>query len=545
MKNIINLISKREWRFIALFSLLFIFITLIPLIFGLVFAPAGKTLTGVYFNIPADLPVYYSHLEQVRQGNLLFDNLFSNDGQKPVFNIFWLTGGWLVRFLPFSNLINFNILRVLLIPVLILVSYFFISYFLSEVKWRQLSLVLLFFSSGLGFLLLDRFVRFPSNFENNYFNWPMDLWVPELTIFSSSYHSPHFIASWILILLIFFFTLLFSQTYQWCYSFFGGVSALLLFSFHPFHIITIFSVIAVYFLILVLLFKKNIWRLLSYYLILLLLSSPAVFYYLYLIATDWVINVKNQQNLCLTTPSWLTFFSLGLVLPLASLGIYFLIKHKKIDEKKSFLIIWLVVQFILIYLPISYQRRLIEGIQFPLVMLAVICFIYLWQNDKIKRIFSKFSVLIILFSFLFLAGSNLTIIVLDLYIFQDQRFLSYLDNQQVKAMEWFKDNTNKQSVILAQEIVANLIPAYSGRRVYIGHGVETPFYRQKKQEVSWFFKDNGQDQKKYNWLVKRSIDYIFYSDWEKKLGDFNPSQKTYLKAVYSDQLVTIYQVLPR
>jgi len=75
MKNIINLISKKEWRFIALFSLFFIFITLIPLIFGLIFAPAGKTLTGVYFNIPADLPVYYSHLEQVRQGNNLFGEL--------------------------------------------------------------------------------------------------------------------------------------------------------------------------------------------------------------------------------------------------------------------------------------------------------------------------------------------------------------------------------------------------------------------------------------------------------------------------------------
>jgi len=453
--------------------------------------------------------------------------------------------GWLVRFLPFSNLINFNILRVLLIPLLILVSYSFASYFLSEIRWRRLALVLLFFSSGLGFLLLDRFVRFPSNFENNYFNWPMDLWVPELTIFSSSYHSPHFIASWILILLIFLFTLLFSQTCRWRYSFLAGISALLLFSFHPFHILTIFSVIAIYFLILVLAFKKNIWRLLINYLILLFFSLPAIFYYLYLMAADWVINVKNQQNLCLTTPVWLTFFSLGLVLPLALLGIYFLAKHKKINEKNLFLVIWLGVQFVLIYLPISYQRRLVEGIQFPLVILTVICFIYLWQNDKVRKIFSRFLVLIFLFLFLFLAGSNLTVIVLDLYIFQDQRFLSYLDNQQVEAMKWFKDKTDKQSVILAQETVANLIPAYSGRRVYIGHGVETPFYRQKKQEVSWFFKDNWHDQGKKNWLNKRKIDYIFYSDWEKKLGDFNPGQKAYLKEVYSNSLVKIYQVLPQ
>jgi hypothetical protein len=264
--------------------------------------------------------------------------------------------------------------------------------------------------------------------------------------------------------------------------------------------------------------------------------------------SDPIIFQKALQNNCLTTPLKTTILSYGLLLIFSLAQMINLFISKKINNKWLFLIVWEVVQFALIYFPINYQRRMTEGLQFPMVILTAINLLILtnicmsrqgyWGKFLYpKRYFFIFIVAI------FFVSSNLFELITDVYIYNDKSEFVYVNGNTAEAMEYLK-TTDKDSVIFnSAQGILNLLPAYSGRRVYVGHGVETPFFRFKQHEVNWFFSKNRDSLIERNFLVKRKVNYIFYGELEKQLGDYNPETKSYLKKVYSNLEVAIYQVL--
>ncbi|MCL5794901.1 MAG: hypothetical protein M1338_00885 [Patescibacteria group bacterium] len=546
--QIIKSISKKEWFFVLAIVLVIITITTLPLVYGLMNAPQGSTFTGVHFSNINDWFVYYSYIEQIKQGSWLLDNLTTAEPQTALFNPLWLGVGLLARTFNLSVFMALNLARIILIPILYFVAYLFIAYLLSEFRQRKLALIILSFASGLGLFLINALIKNPYNFNNGEFTWPMDLWVPELSTFMTVYYTPHFIASLILILLVSFLTVLFVENKKLSYGVWSGLSALILFSFHPFHILTIYAVVATYFLTLMIKEKKWLWHLIYYYLILLFLGLPSIVYHLYLLVSDPVIAQKAVQNNCLTTPLKTTFFSYGLLLifSLAQATVFFV--HKKINYKWLFLIVWGIVQFCLLYFPVNYQRRMTEGLQFPMVILTTVSLLALADiTMKQKGYWGKFldrrKYFLVFMLAIFLVSSNLFELITDIYMYRYRSDFVYLDRNLTTAMDYLK-STSKDAVIFNSSYgILNFVPAYSGRRVYVGHGVETPFFRMKQQEVDWFFATNRDNLIERNFLVKRKINYIFYSEPEKQLGDYNPDIKPYLKKVYSNSEVAIYQVI--
>ncbi len=548
LSQILKTISKKEWRFVILLVLALILITNFTLVYGYLVTPRDQIFTGIHFAAPNDWFIYYSYLEQVRQGNLLFKDLYTTEPHLPVLNIFWLGIGLLAKIFNLGNVLAFNLAKIFLTPIFFFVVYLFLAYIFSEVKKRKVALLILSFASGLGFFLINQLVKYPYNFASGRFNWPMDLWVPESNVFLTLYYSPHFIAALTLILLIFFLTILFVENNRVIYSLAAGVSGLLLFAFHPFHVITIFGVIFIYFAILSLREKKIIWQLVKHFLILTTISLPAIIYYLSLLRVDWLTQQRALQNKCFTTPLWLTLFSFGLLLILALIGVYILSRQQQIDKRFLFLITWAVVQFLVIYLPVNYQRRMTAGLQFPLVVLTTVGFFGIYSGIKqrqtklTKIIFSQRYALVILLVALFIS-SNLFQIAADVTIYREKMEFAYLDQEIVAAAKWLKSVGEDKIIFNSAGNVINIVPAYSGRRVYVGHGVETAFFALKQQEVDWFFQKNRSETLEQSFLAKRNISYIFYSETERRIGSYTPQNKSYLKAVYSNKKVQIYQVL--
>ncbi|MFH1187472.1 MAG: hypothetical protein V1688_01265, partial [bacterium] len=207
LKKICQSISKKEWKKIFWFSVAAIFITTMPFIYGYLRTPAGKVQSGIHALTPVDLNVYYSYLEQAKQGRTVFVDLFTSEAQTPlIFNIFWLAVGIVGKILKLNSIITFQLARIFLIPIFIITIYIFISYFFSDKTKRQTALIFILFSSGIGAILspiLEKFV-----YETyGYYHWPLDMWVPESSTFLTLFHMPHFIASLTLIILIFLFTL--------------------------------------------------------------------------------------------------------------------------------------------------------------------------------------------------------------------------------------------------------------------------------------------------------------------------------------------------
>ena len=106
MKDLIKTISVREWQFVGLMAALMIIITGLPYLVGYLAAPAGLVYNGLHALSPGDVPIYYSYINQVKNGELLVKDLFTSEPQTVgTFNIWWLMVGLGARFfnLPFCH----------------------------------------------------------------------------------------------------------------------------------------------------------------------------------------------------------------------------------------------------------------------------------------------------------------------------------------------------------------------------------------------------------------------------------------------------------
>ncbi|MEA2064869.1 MAG: hypothetical protein U9O66_01050 [Patescibacteria group bacterium] len=546
MFQVLN-IQKKEYKLMFIISVIIIILTTAPYLYGYFNAPPGQQYLAIHL-APSDLFVYESYIAQVKDGNFLLENLFNNG--LPIeknINIFWLVVGLFAKIFNLTPIIVFHLSRIFLIPVCLISLYWLIAYFFQDKIKRKTALIITAFSSGLG-AVFSVFLQFFEYYDDNigYYNWPLDLWSAESHIFLTFYQSPHFIASFICLILIFLFFLLSIETNKIKFSFLAGVIALFFFNFHPFFLITFFTVVPVYLLAVLWQKQKGLFLDgLKHFLIICFISLPSILYHFTKFLFDPIAQQKAEQNLCKTTSLFLTIISYGIPLFLAIYAIYYLIKNKKVNNRNLFLIVWLAVNFIIIYLPfLKFQRRLVEGMQIPIAFLATVALFIIYNElkEKNKNLFFLKNKLMI-FALVFIIGSsNIYVIFDNAALIYKQHPIFYIHNENIEAMDWMKKNIDLNKTTISHPMIGNFIPAKTNRNVYCGHWVETVNYQKKRARVVWIFKGNSQDDQKKEFLRNSRIEYIFYSDYEKSLGEFQPSEKDYLEMIYQNEKVEIYKI---
>lgn len=564
IKKIIRSIDKKELKFLLITTLVTIIIVFIPLIYGYINTPNGSDYNGMYGPALCDKHVYYSYIEQVKQGHFLFKDLYSSEPQNRILlNVFWLSAGIFGKILKISNALTFYLYKIPLIPILIIISYLFIALVFRDKIKRKITLIFLLFGSGLGGIAA---IFIQAIYKDTTNVWPMDLWSSGLSTFSIFYNSPHLIASFFLIVFTFLLAFLAIEHNRIKYSIFAGLSGLLLFQFHPFHVPTIFCVLVVYSLIHPLknksthlskdgVVKKILSHNLKHILIILLISSPSIIYHLVLLKYDWLTIQRAIQNITLTPNLWVTIISYGFLFIGAILGSLTLLKRKnKLKNIHIFLIVWFMVQFFLLYFPIHFQRHFNVGLNIPMVMLTTIFIFYLHKKCKnnIKNKFLNFIIinnkatLFFLFILIF-SLSNIRNISRDIIDFSTDninvREIFYPSSEKINAMKWLKYNTKENDIILSEYNNSNMIPGISGKTVFLGHHIETALSQKKNKYVKWFFSTQENSDKHYEFLIKNKITHIFYGESEKKLGNWNPDKEYYLEKIFENQNTKIYKVL--
>jgi hypothetical protein len=537
-------LSKQEIIFLVITSLILIIITSLPIIYGY-FNRNDLYYNGMHIFSPMDAPVYLSYIQQVKQGNILLTDLFTTEPDMPaLFNPFWLAVGMLAKIFNLAAPLAFHLARIILIPLFLFSLYKFISLFLSEypVKRKMFCLAYSIFATGLGFFYTMYFgVNLLSSTD---INLPMDLWVPESSNFLIMFSMPHFIASITLIILTFYFFFLALERRKISLILSAGMLALILFSFHPFFAATIYFVAFGYLACLFIKNKKIELDLILYFFCLMAISSPALLYYYYQLSTSLALQFKNIQNICITPGGQYFFASYGLGLIFAVSAIMYLAGEKKITNKNLFLIVWLIASVALIYSPLNFQRRLTEGLQIPLTLLAFMGFILLVDSLRqiwpiLKRI--KFWMIAPFFIILF-CSSNIIVYLGDFRYIQAKPQVLYLPQEIKEALDWYQGQTTMGQTILASRYLSNAIPGQIGRRIFSGHGVETVADGWKEQQVYWFFKNNEDDQARQDFLESSQIDYLLFTAQEKQLGTFSPQTKKYLEEVFNNGTAAIYKV---
>lgn len=512
-------VTKREWALVAAAAVFAAIVTTVPPIVGVLAAGSrGLEWNGRQFLSPGDFGVYLSYIAQAKEGRLLFANLNTTERLTPVLNVLWLSVGLLARAFSLTPIAAYHVARVALIFPFAAAAYASIAYFFRE-KARRLGAFLLFmFGSGLGLYAAPFLpVAIPAG---GAYEWPIDFWVSEANAFLSMLYSPHFIASFGLIIAALTLLLMAYDAGRARYGAWAGLLALVLFEFHPFHAPTLYAVGGAALVLRTLQegFRPRQW---AAYLAFLAVSAPSVAYQYWL--THGSPNAAFMlANNVTTTPSLPhVIIGFGAVSALAVAG-RFADRDGRIlaVPHRRFLAAWAAVQLLLVYFPFSFQRRLLEGLEFPLVLLSVPALVVLYRRIVGRPEFGKTFAMtygVLLAVAVFLPSSVSAIIRgVDAYV-SDRPPIFYFTKDESAALGWLRGHAPQDAVVLSAADEGNVISGWAFRSVYAGHWANTIDLGRKQEEIARFFGGASSDERRV-FVAERGISYVYEGPSERALG---------------------------
>lgn len=540
MLKLLN-INLSEWRLVWVVSVIFLALAAALLWYGYAHMPDGFVYIGTQYINTGDTAVYYSWIEQVRDGHWLQWNLYTpEDHPRFLLDVFWLAVGWLTSALSISAIAGYHLARFLLIPVVVATVYMTVAYFFREPNNRRLAFLLVIFGAGLGgwYQIAVGLQLIPtlSGFL------PMDLWVSEGFTFLTLYHSPHFMASLVLMLFTTLFFLMGLDTGNWRYSLAAGVTGFLLFEFHPYHAPTIFALLIAYGLVTVYQQRKVPWDMVRRGLVLGLFTIPAVAYHVWTLQEFSVRQQHAAQNATTTPGITMTLLSYGFLLVFAIVGFVAIWKKQRKSPAETFLATWAFVHALLIYAPVNYQRRLTEGLQVAMAMLAAYGLLFLREQFQSRAWWKYVQVGPELLTPLFIVCFGFTSVY---FVNSEYHFIKnggpYFAEDTLEAFQWMRDHTPEGSVIFSSYATGNLQPAFGVRHSYIGHWGMTANFTAKQSDVLWVFSKTPTQGSRAEFLRKRGVDYVYYGVEEIRMAGIHPEQFG-LPIVFQNNSGYIYEV---
>jgi hypothetical protein len=209
--------------------------------------------------------------------------------------------------------------------------------------------------------------------------------------------------------------------------------------------------------------------------------------------------------------------------------------HHRWPHLARFVAVWALLVPVLLYAPLTTQRRTIEAFQLPLVVLAVSGLTVALR--RVRRWATPLTVALSLpTAVLLLAGG--------IAAARSRAEPVFHPADQVAVFEWLAANAKPGRVALGSFQTGNVLPAYAPLVAYIGHGPETLYLADKAPRVSAFYRSETSDVERLRLLADGRIDYVLFGPHERALGDFDPRPARYLRLRFSAGDYAVYEVAP-
>lgn len=514
--------------FVVLWAVFIMFLTTIPYQIASDYTPAGKKFMGFFSNV-FDQNGYMAWIHQAKDGKVLFDQRYTTEKHSAaLFHPLFYVIGTAARVLELDTIIIYRISRLILGFLLLLTIYYFCTLFFEDFGSRILCFILISLSSGLGWI-------FPADLLNKwsevYHIMPSDLWIPESNTFLTILLFPLFSLSQIFILMTFIFIILAYKHKKVIYPVLSGISLLILGLVHPYDIVTMFFAMTIFVIFMIFINKIQLKLFIKYISIIMAISAVSIIYQLIVLKSNPVFAAWSSQLLTRSPNPYSYIIGFGLIGIFSVIGIYYFVKEKKIPE--ILLLSWLIAVILLIYSPLGFERRLIMGIHICLCILAVKAV----NNFKFRG--KKVLVLILI-----LSGIPSHIKFITEHLQDVKKFnLNYtLFNEDINGFKWIEKNLSSEDAVLSSLCTGIYIPGRTGKKVYIGHYHHTMNFSSKLENVKKFYSDKTDDSFRLSLLKANNIKYVYYGEYEKFLGTFNPEYAPYLENVYSNAKVSIYRL---
>lgn len=575
-----NAAVKKDVPWIGLWVATTVLLGSAPYIVGYASQTDAVRFAGYVHLYPEDVCNHLSWAKQAYDGHFLLEDKYNakENPESLVFNLLFLLIGWTARLLNWPLMWGFHLERVVATVLLLLLVYFFASQFFESRLLKWTALLLISFSSGLGWLTILGVTNF----------WTAsDLWMTEVSTFIHGHTDVVITPSVLLMLTAFHFGLRHVRTGRTGYAVGAGLATLGLGAVHPHNLVTVFAVFFVHTLTRILsepdpfdtFFSRKPWLLLA---CLTLFTFPIAAYHLYsMILQPHFFEYATIQD---SIPAGELLPGYGLPGLFAVVGIVSVISHK--DSVFYFLLVWLLCAFALIFtpLPLAGQYYLCQGLHIPICLLAVKGLSALGAVVVRKWPFAFSAggtprdVIAGSLMFVFVCAASLT----NVFVLADEIALAsrttdlplphrplskqtkrhtmafqasakgpalspyFFPRDLLDACGWLGRSTRSSDVVLAPTYLSCFIPLLSGNRVYAAASHQTSNFSIKELNVRSFYSMEDAEHM-YEFLKTVQIDYFVF--WLPDGADRNRVSDRIVRSlpatkVYENPRVVIFRFHP-
>ncbi|MCE5239802.1 hypothetical protein LLH23_15150 [bacterium] len=575
--------TRRELVWVVLWAAFVMLLTCIPYVYAMQRAD-GRSFSGFVWGVDEG-NVYLTWMRQAAEGEVLFRNQYSTEPENPRFvNVFLQLGGRVSRLLHVDLRVMFHVLR-LLGGVFLLVSFYLLVAELTRdrvARWAALALASV--GSGCGWLIV---LVWPQSGIH-----PVDVgqaWQtqPEAVTFLSLLLNGLFATSMALMCLTFLFALRAMRGDRRA-VWWGGLCLLVLGNIHTYDVFAVWVALGVTAGIGIR--DSGFGKRLATVAAIVAIGLPSVLWSLYATFTDPSFLAKGLTP----TPAFRFVdyaVAYGLVGLLAVVGAVLTLRGQPLALEGSDIIrpavpgsallpkgeattpltagrmvsgpsgrlpvVWALANALVLFIPVSFQRKMIEGLHLPLCILAGFAVSWLAQQitrglrergktkHAMERIVLTVCVVVVLCipsSALFVSQCLESVKTNNAALLQVLQPPIYLDPPDAQAMAWLRENATRNDVVLSSSLIGSTIPTVCPAKVWVGHWAETLHFRDRLRDANELLRAAPAPQA----LRDRGITMLYAGPLE---GALNGSAgldlgSGGLQCVYDEQGVRIYRVPP-
>lgn len=528
--------AKTDRSFFWTVGAIILAVSIVPFLFGWSLTPVHYHFYGNSLLSPADPSVYYAYIEQGRLGHIFMYDAFTSEPQRAIlWQPVWWAVGLLARLFHLSTVWAFALARWASIPLLLSVLWWAVRWISPDQLHRRVSLGLATFGAGVGGIIImiwPHWVDFSTRTSP-------DLWVSEAYIVLSALTNAHFL----LVTTGLLFTMVSveraAEEGLWRRIGWAGLVLLITLSIHPFHAMTLILLWSMMTAARWIRSKRFPAAYVQRWMAALFMASPALIYYGLQLLTDPLVAGRAAQNINLMTSPIRTVIGLGLFVPLAILGY----KRHRGHDKQLWLAVWAAAALIAVYLPVSFQRRLSQGMIIPFALLSA-NIVADWWRKKRKTPAVYFSSIIVASSLFFFSPFLVVISNMNSYIQERTgpvKYLYYLPPEYDQLSAYLKKNTAPNEPILAAVTPGRTLASLTAHQVFLGYSVETVDFNRKFDQMKAFYGSMSIDDQRH-FLVREHLCYILSGPYEQAYGQaFHPSAWSNLQLIWQGPTMSLYQ----
>jgi len=574
-----------------------VFTTWLPYIFGWWLTPPETRYFWLIYN-PDDQNVHLMWARQAMEGKIFFHDLFTTETHPGLFtNLFSLLLGWFCRLTGISLHFGYQVFRTLIAIAFLLTAYWLSGFLLSDRRSRLLSLLLIGFSSGLGWVLVLLWWLTGQRPPFFFVDVSPELTMPEANSFLSMTVAP--LAALGVTLVMGALGCLLASTeikhpkallvprpssrVPLCFVALSILFGMLVVNVHTYAAVPMLIAVFLWQALQIITFRRvNLWELATVLLfafpVVLLLGGQA-----FLFSRDPAFAQKAATPTLTPSPVILIgsygFIALGAVLGLPAAWR----KVKSGEKGWALLLAWTVAIIVSIHLPVSFQRKMIEGLHVALCLLATLA-LEEWvkkfgekqKRDEVEgsktrrtslkgqfaaqgqsRISSAFPCPLppspcptwgILALIVLTAPSQIAFFALNGYwlvhnnLIYDTRFNPpysrmlmppyYLSEGHLRLFNWLERNARPDEAVLCHPMLGNYLPVLTGRKVFIGHWAETLNFIEKLRVATAIWKGLIPVEEAGRLFRQHRIRYALETDFERLAADGSTNLHRYGRVVF-------------